>query len=179
MGTSAWAYERELKGVLQGEREALRRYRREADRPEDLARLDRLSQRPFLVVRAAGSHGFDLVALRERLILPIEVKSSGAETIHFSAASGRASEQYRQLVRQTREARLLLLYAFRRVGLRGEDPWRLFSAEPNAVPLDGFAGLVARRVPPVDQTSAGHRVLRWEKGVPLLSFLDWLLYVAS
>ncbi len=174
MGTGASSYERELKGVLQGEPEALRRYRREAGSLEELSDLDRLAREPFLVVRAAGSQGFDLVALRDRLILPIEVKSSASPQIHFSAASGRASEQYRGLLDQTRRAGLVLFYAYRRVGLRGEDPWRIFSADPEGSMPRSFASLVHRYVPPVSRTTAGHEVLRWEEGRPLLKVLAYL-----
>lgn len=167
----ASAYERELKGLLQGEDDALRRYSKLASSPEDLERLRVLKERPFLVVRAAGSHGFDLVALRDGMILPIEVKSSSSSTIHFTAASRRGQEQYDELQAQTRKARLILLYAFRLVGGGEEDPWRLFTA-PNGLE-SGRHGLIAKRVPPVEQTAKGNQVLRWESGEPLLRFLSW------
>jgi Holliday junction resolvase len=86
VGRSASAYERELKELLQGEREAVDRYARSLPIGER-ERFRTALRAPFLVVRAAGSLGFDLVALRSEFAFPLEVKSSTADTIRFSAAS--------------------------------------------------------------------------------------------
>jgi hypothetical protein len=177
MPRTASVYERELKGVLQGEPVALRRYGRLASTMEDLERLRRLQERPFLVVRAAGSFGFDLVALRDRLILPVEVKSSTQETIHFAAASGRAQAQFRALRAQTLRAQLPLFYAFRRIGGPHMDPWRIFQADGG--PTEGLWRLLGRHVPRVEVTSRGNQILRWERGEPLLKFIDWSLQVTG
>jgi Holliday junction resolvase len=172
VGSTASGYERELKGLLQGEEDALRRYSKLASSPADLARLRKLSERPFLVVRAAGSHGFDLVALREGIILPIEVKASSSPAIHFTAASGRGQAQFQELITQTRKARLVLLYAYRLVGGGEEDPWRLYAAD--AGPEKGFGKLIGRNLPLVEKTAQGNQVLRFSNGKPLLEFLDWV-----
>lgn len=166
---SGSSYERELKGVLQGEEGALRRYRRYAHTVDELRLLDQLTKNPFLVVRAAGSHGFDLVALRDGLILPVEVKTSAQPVIHFAAASGRAREQFESLRDQTRKANLVLLYAFRWIGSGEDDPWRIFAADEG--PPTGFARLLARRTPRVENTPHGNQVLRWDRGRPLLDLL--------
>lgn len=167
-------YERELKSVLQGEPEALKRYRKFAKSSEELALLRSLEERPFLVVRAAGSHGFDLVALRDRVVLPIEVKSSSQPKIPFASASGRSQEQYEELKGQTRRSGLLLLYAYRYIGGGERDPWRLFMAEAPVEDHNRYAKMIASQLPTVASTAQGNRVLRWEEGKPLLTFLDWV-----
>lgn len=174
MAGSFTGYERELKGVLQGEPDSLKRYRKFAKSSEELELLRQLESRPFLVVRAAGSHGFDLVALRDRVVLPIEVKSSSQPKIPFASASGRSQEQFEGLRDQTRRSGLLLLYAYRYIGGGERDPWRLFLAEAPVEDHNRYAKMIAAQLPPVATTAQGNRVLRWEDGKPLLGFLEWV-----
>jgi hypothetical protein len=162
-------YERELKQLLQAEPETLRRYGAALELPERGV-IDRVRANPFLVIRGAGSIGFDLVALRREFAFPIEVKSSREATIHFSAASGRAAEQLRAHRAAVDRVGLLVLYAYRRLGLRSEDPWRLYT--PAAAPGRGRLELIRRRLPPIDTTREGNAVLRWDAGLPLARFLD-------
>jgi Holliday junction resolvase len=49
-----------------------------------------LTANRFLVVRAAGSLGVDLVAINSNVAFPIEVKASRTTRLQFSACSGRA-----------------------------------------------------------------------------------------
>jgi hypothetical protein len=168
------SYERELKSVLQGEPEALKRYRRYASNAEELELLRAMEARPFLVVRAAGSHGFDLVALRDRVVLPIEVKCSSQNRIPFASASGRSQAQFVTLRDQTRRSGLLLLYAFRLLGGGERDPWRLFLAEAPVEDHNRYAKMIAAQLPPVASTTQGNQVLRWEEGRALLGFLGWV-----
>ncbi|MCI4335460.1 MAG: Holliday junction resolvase [Thermoplasmata archaeon] len=156
MNRSSSAYERELKQILQGTAGE------SGQGPNGHA--------PFLVVRAAGSLGFDLVALRPEFAFPIEVKASHSATIHFSAASGRAAEQLEAHRQSVERVGLLALYAFRRLGRRTGDPWRLFVAP--GPPHRGRLGLLRRRLPPIDATRTGHAVLRWEDGMALGEFLS-------
>jgi len=171
VGRSASAYERELKDLLQGDREALLRYGRALD-PTERPILQRFSERPFLVVRAAGSLGFDLVALRNEFAFPLEVKSSSSDTIRFSAASGRAGEQLEAHRRAVDRVGLIVLYAYRKIGHRSGDPWRLFVASAPA--MGGTLGLLLKRLPPLDRTREGNAVLRWESGQPLSEFLRYI-----
>ena len=72
MGTS---YERELRAVLAGELKGVRAVTRSCSEVER-ARAMKVTQRPFLVVRApaSGSEGTgDLLALRGDMCFPIEV----------------------------------------------------------------------------------------------------------
>jgi Holliday junction resolvase len=170
------SYERELKAILEGDPETLQRYRKTATSQQTLDALDILQEHPFLVVRAAGSHGFDLVAMRGSLTLPIEVKCSGHPVIHFTASKGRNKEQYQTLVNDTHRAGLALFYAYRLVGVRGEDPWRLFSS--SNIPEKGVVSVVAKKTPQVDRTSSGNQVLRWSDGKPLMEFVAWTIALA-
>lgn len=169
MSRSSSGYERELKELLQAEPESLERYARALD-PQDRPRLQRIADAPFLVVRAAGSLGFDLVALRREFAFPVEVKASSQDTIRFSAASGRAAEQLESHRAAVERVGLIVLYAFRRIGHRGGDPWRLYAASGSAG--NGRLHLLRRRLPPVDRTRNGNAVLRFADGMPLVEFVD-------
>src|SRR5919109_829275 len=85
-------YERELKGLLAGEEDTLRRVTKALE-PETSKNYWKVAARPFLVVRAAGSLGVDLVALRGDVSFPIEVKCATADVIRFSDGSSRNMEQ--------------------------------------------------------------------------------------
>ncbi|HYK92643.1 MAG TPA: Holliday junction resolvase [Thermoplasmata archaeon] len=176
MSRSSSAYERELKGLLQGEREAVDRYSRSLE-PADRETLRRASRSPFLVVRAAGSLGFDLVALRNEFAFPVEVKASSHDTIHFTAASGRAAEQLEEHRKSVERVGLIVLYAYRMVGYRAGDPWRIFAA-PTQAP-SGRLGVLQQRLPQVDQTRQGNAVLRWNDGMPLVRFLERISFLTE
>lgn len=176
MGRGSASYERELKELLQGDPEALRRYAR-ALPPERRDQVDNPASCPFLVVRAAGSLGFDLVALRREFAFPIEVKASASDTIRFSAASGRAGEQLEAHRAAVARVGLMVLYAYRRVGQRGGDPWRLFA--PPSLPVRGSLNLLRTKLPEVDRTKDGNAVLRWNDGMPLLEFLALIRFLTT
>lgn len=176
MSRTSSAYERELKEILQGQPEAIARYGRSVD-PADRPIVERIAREPFLVIRAAGSLGFDLVALRSEFSFPLEVKASGSDTIRFSAASGRAAAQMAAHQRAVDRVGLIVLYAYRRVGLRGEDAWRLYAVPGESRP--GRLGLLRRWLPPVDRTREGNAVLRWNDGMPLVRFLERVFFLTE
>lgn len=169
MRRGASAYERELKELLEATEGTCRRYRASLE-PVGARAVERFAENPFLVVRAAGSFGFDLVALRREFAFPIEVKASHADRIPFTAASGRAAEQLESHRRAVDRVGLLALYAYRRLGLRSGDAWRLYT--PSAPAGSGRVELLRRRLPAVDMTRTGNAVLRWENGMPLSRFLE-------
>jgi hypothetical protein len=168
-------YERELKGVLQGEEEVLQRYGRSLP-PEDRPKLDGVRRSPFLVIRAAGSLGFDLVALRSGVAFPLEVKASRSDTIRFSSASGRAAQQLIAHRAAVDRVGLMVVYAYRRIGERHES-WRVYTA--SAGPLNGKAELIRKRLPRIQETRSGNGVLRWSEGKSLAAFLEELHYLTS
>ncbi len=168
VGRSFSGYERELRTVLEGDPATVRAYARGLP-PGARTEFERLVDHPYLVVRGAGSLGFDLVALRRDFAFPIEVKASSEAVIRFTAASGRANAQLEAHRRAVARVGLTVIYAYRRIGLRGEEPWRLYVA--GAVPSSGVLGTVCRRLPPVNSTREGNAILRWEEGQPLSEFL--------
>ena len=96
------------------------------------ARMKLIEQRPFLVVRAAGSGiegSGDLLALRGDICFPIEVKSSKEAKLYLS---GRTLEQYNSLVYEGNRSCLMPLYAYRLKGIRG-DSWRIFRVETKSL----------------------------------------------
>jgi hypothetical protein len=174
VGRGASGYERELKELLQGAPESVARYYRVVPPVDRFEVDDELKNRPFLVLRGAGSLGFDLVALREGLAFPIEVKASKEPTIPFSAASGRAEKQLSDHRARVARVGVTIFYVYRRVGLRDEDPWRVFLA--SQIPQRGALRFIGNKVPIVEQTANGHSILRWEKGLPLHVFLKLVRY---
>jgi Holliday junction resolvase len=168
VGSGSSAYERELKEILQGDPEAVARYAKSIP-PAQREVLDGIHRAPFLVVRAAGSLGFDLVALRSEFAFPLEVKSSSSDTIRFSSASGRASAQLDAHRRAVERVGLMVLYAYRRLGRGNGEPWRVY-AGGRASPK-GRCGFLNRRLPPVETTKEGNGVLRWGSGMPLSEFV--------
>ena len=172
MVVGASQYERELRSLLEGEREALRHYARYLA-PEQRHTLDRLARGPFLVVRAAGSHGFDLVAMRGGFAFPIEAKASSDEVIRFSSASGRMTDQLHEHLEAAKRGGLVVLYAYRRLGSRDCEPWRLFTPQTENH-IHGRVEYLRNHLPPIERTRDGNGVLRWENGLPLSAFLDRL-----
>lgn len=169
VGHGSGAYERELRRLLSGTPEDVRSYSR-ALPPEQRPGFDRLVAEPFLVIRAAGSLGFDLVALRREFAFPIEVKASSEEVIRFTAASGRANAQLSAHRAAVARVGLMVLYAYRRLGRRDEEPWRLFVT--GTPPDTGILRFVCRPIPPVATTREGNGILRWEEGMPLSRFIE-------
>jgi hypothetical protein len=132
--------------------------------------FERLIAEPFLVIRGAGSLGFDLVALRREFAFPLEVKASSDDVIRFTAASGRADAQLAAHRAAVGRVGLTVLYAYRRLGRHPEEAWRVFLASPP--PEWGVLKYICRRLPPVSSTREGHGILRWEEGMPLSVFLE-------
>lgn len=162
MGTD---YERELKRLLGGDMETLRRLMRTCDAFQCQG-YQTMETYPFMVVRGAGSFGVDLVALRGELSFPIEVKSSIHEKLYLSKP--KLKEQLEQFIIECKRANTFPIYAYRMKKVIG-DPWRVFT-----IRIDGlryFSRLLNERIPPIRETSGGNHVLEWEEGMPLSSFL--------
>ena len=145
--------------------------------PVDRPTLRRVQASPFLVVRAAGSLGFDLVALRSEFSFPLEVQASSSDTIRFSSASGRAAEQLAAHRAAVERVGLIVLYAYRRVGVRSGDPWRLYAVPGPSRP--GSLSVLRRWLPPVETTREGNAVLRWANGLPLVKFLERMFFLTE
>jgi len=160
-------YERELRGVLAGIPKSVEAIIRSCDEVEK-NRMRLVIDRPFLVVRAAGSGmegSGDLLSLRGDLCFPIEVKSYKKDKLYLS---GRTKEQYDAMVYEGQRCNLMPLYAFRLKGIRG-DSWRIFRVEVGG--LSGRLGILERRIPPLPLTRNGKPFLDWNQGMPLNKFI--------
>jgi hypothetical protein len=176
VGHGFGGYERELRSLLSGDRSAVRSYARSLAPPERPG-FEKLIEEPFLVIRGAGSLGLDLVALRKEFAFPIEVKASAEPVIRFTSASGRANQQLEAHRRAVERVGLMVLYAYRRLGARKEEAWRLFAT--GAVPDRGMVGYVCRSLPPVSTTREGNGILRWDEGMPLSRFVERFRYLSA
>ena len=163
-------YERELRTVLAGIPKGVDAVTRSCDAVAK-ARAMKVMDRPFLVVRAAGSGmegSGDLLALRGDLCFPIEVKSSKKSKLYLS---GRTWDQYLAMAYEGKRCELMPLYAYRLKGVRG-DSWRIFRVETSN--LKGKLSILARRIPKLPISNQGNPMIDWEQGLPLHKFLLFL-----
>ena len=163
----ASSYERELRAVLAGSPDGVRAVTRSCTEIER-ARAMQVVQRPFLVVRAAGSGmdgSGDLLALRGDLCFPIEVKTRAGKKVYLS---GQKEEQFQSMKEIGEKCELMPLYAHRLKGVRG-DSWRIFRVETSS--LSGRLATLARRIPTLPLTRTGKPHLDWDEGLPLHQFL--------
>lgn len=181
-------YERELRGLLGGDDAVVTRMVKRVERadPKGALRLRTIRDNPFLVLRAAGSLGVDLVALRGEVSFPIEVKTSNEDVVRLSR-SRQTKEQARDLTRTCLRAGLVPLYAYRRRDMRDGDPWRIFlltterlesewgemADQGNLVSHTVYRKLV-RAGAQADVTDQGNYILRWHEGWPLFEFVGFL-----
>jgi Holliday junction resolvase len=170
MAAEGSTYERELKNLLSGESKAISRVIKTCEAGEKEAYGSMIDE-PFLVIRAAGSLGVDLVALRWDFSFPIEVKSSNSDTLHFSR-NPRLGEQASQMLSDCQKSNLVPIYAFRLKRVRG-DPWRVFTI-PSDDEFRGLNKLLKRRIPEIETSSNGNYIMRWEDGMKLSDFISYM-----
>lgn len=164
-------YERELKNLLSGDNTTINKISKTCDEKEKIM-YSTLIKNPFLMIRAAGSLGVDLVALRWDYSFPIEVKSSSENVIHFS--NQRMLEQANRMLNECRSSHLLPIYAFRLKNKKG-DPWRIFVLPVN-YDLKGNMGLLQRKIPAIDVNENGNYIMRWNNGMKLSEFIQYINY---
>ena len=163
----ASSYERELRAVLAGSPAGVRAVTRSCTELER-ARAMQVVQRPFLVVRVAGSGmdgSGDLIALRGDLCFPIEVKTRADKKVYFS---GQTQDQLDAMKEIGEKCGLMPLYAHRLKGVRG-DSWRIFRVETST--LTGRLATLSKRIPTLPLTRTGKAHLDWDQGLPLHQFL--------
>jgi hypothetical protein len=76
------------------------------------------------------------------------------------------------MMKECSRASVIPLYAFRRKGGPRGDPWRVHTLPTENLPPR--IGVLYDRIPKVEKTDKGNWVLRWENGMPLSTFLDYL-----
>jgi Holliday junction resolvase len=163
-------YERELKGILEGDEKTLSKVTKTCSTIEK-GNYYLTRQKPFIVVRAAGSFGVDLVALRGDISFLMEIKSSTTNTLHFSSVDGKLQRQAERMQQECEKTRTLPVYGFR-LKSHGGDSWRLFTMEMNQ--LEGRAKILHNRLPKLSMSKSGNFIMRWEDGLPLADFLTYL-----
>lgn len=163
-------YERELKGLLSGDEKVIAKMVKTCDANEKTA-YESMLRNPFLVIRAAGSLGVDLVALRWDFSFPIEVKSSAENVLHFSK-SQRLIEQADQMLDECTQSHLVPIYAYRLKSFRG-DPWRVFTI-PTDHQFKGRNAILYRRIPKFEESSNGNFIMRWENGMKLSDMINYV-----
>ncbi|MFQ5908947.1 MAG: Holliday junction resolvase [Thermoplasmata archaeon] len=166
---SGGTFERELKGVLRGDEGVLERVTKTCPSEEREAYW-KIVNRPFTVLRAAGSLGVDIVALRGDVSFPIEVKASKNKTLWLSNTR-RTIEQAEDLLEECARSELLPLYAYRRKNVRG-DSWRIFTLD--GAEVSGGLKKLQRKIPKASRSKEGNHILRWEAGLPLHAFIDFM-----
>lgn len=167
-------FERELKGILSADEDMLYRVTKTCDDDERGSYL-RIKERPFMVIRGAGSLGVDLVAIRSDLSLPIEVKSSVSDVLRFSR-SEKLAIQAQEMIDDCRRVGLMPIYAYRFKRHRG-DAWRVFTLDVG--PINGRLRVVYQRLPKITPSKDGNLIMRWHEGMPLSKFIDYLVTLSS
>jgi Holliday junction resolvase len=164
------AYERELKGILEGDEHVLTKITHSCSK-EETDNYRRIQTKPFIVVRAAGSLGVDLVALRGDVSFLIEVKSSLEPTLHFSSVNGKLQTQAETMRLDCEKTKTLPIYAYRYKGFRG-DTWRIFTFDLPT--LEGRAQILNKRLPKLQTSKQGNYIMRWDDGLPCSEFISYL-----
>jgi len=167
---SASQYERELKAILSGENKILEKITKTCSLIEK-DNYFKIRDKPFAVVRAAGSLGVDLVATRGDVSFLTEVKTSVGDTLHFSSMGGKPQKQAEDMQKICKKTKSLPIYAFRTKGVRG-DSWRIFTLELDN--LEGRTKVLHRRLPKIEKSKSGNFVMRWTEGMPLSDFISYL-----
>lgn len=173
---TASIYEREIKSILSGNEKIINKIGLFFP-PEVINNFRLIKKIPFIVIRGAGSLGFDLVALRGEFAFPIEVKCSSSDTIRFSTASGRLEKQANIYIKQCIRSRLVPIYIYRKKSQEKRldyDPWRLFTLQLSSLELTGRSKLIYERIPKISETVYGYKIVRWSEGLPLNKFIEYI-----
>ncbi|HDM25635.1 MAG TPA: Holliday junction resolvase [Thermoplasmatales archaeon] len=169
-------YERELKNILQGKRDILMNITKSCS-PEEKEKYFKIMETPFTVVRAAGSFGIDLVAVRGDISLLIEIKSSNRDTIHFSSQNRKLQKQAHLMREECKKSKTLPIYAFRLKNCRG-DAWRVFTLDDMDC-LIGRAKIIHKKLPKIKKTNNGNLIMKWDTGMSLAEFIDYINYLCK
>ena len=167
---SSSQYERELKGILEGEQKVLTQITKSCN-PIERENYLSIIKKPFAVIRAAGSFGIDLVAVRGDISMLIEIKTSIEDTLHFSSINGKLQQQAENMRKLCEKTGTLPLYAFRLKNYRG-DCWRIFTFDVSNI--TGRLKLLHNHLPILDKSKTGNYIMRWNQGMPLSDLIAYL-----
>lgn len=164
------SYEREFKNILEGNNDILKKITKTCSAIEK-DNYFQICDKPFIVVRAAGSFGVDLVAIRGDISFLIEIKTSISDTLHFSSVDGKLQKQAEKMLKECEKTQTLPIYAFRLKGKKG-DSWRLFTMDVKG--LEGRTKILHNRMPKLEYSKGGNYIMRWNDGLPLSDFILYL-----
>lgn len=168
---NASQYERELRGILEGDDKALQRVIKSCSTMEKENYL-KIKEKPFAVIRGAGSLGVDLVALRGDISFLMEIKSSSQDILHFSTMAGKLQMQAESMKSLCERTHTLPMYAFRLKNFRG-DTWRLFTMDISN--LSGRISILNKRLPKLEMSKNNNYIMRWKNGMGLSDFIDYIV----
>ncbi|MBS3778243.1 MAG: Holliday junction resolvase [Candidatus Thermoplasmatota archaeon] len=163
-------YEREFRSILEADETLLEKITKSCSAMEK-ENYFRVIDKPFAVIRAAGSLGVDLVAVRGDISFLVEIKTSSADTLHFSTMAGKLQQQAESMKAICEKTATLPLYAYRLKRHRG-DSWRIFTVDHTT--LQGRLRILHQRLPLLARSAKGNYIMRWDDGMPLSDFLDYL-----
>jgi hypothetical protein len=163
-------YEREIKGILEGQKNIISKITKSCSVIEK-NNYFKIFDKPFVVIRAAGSFGIELVAVRGDISFLLEIKSSIDDTIHFSSIKGKLQEQAITMQKICEKTKTLPIYAYRIKNYRG-DSWRLFTLDIKNI--EGRLKVLHNRLPTLEISKKGNYIMRWNEG---LSLSDFILYL--
>lgn len=166
-------YERELKSILMGDKNTIDMVTKTCSE-EEKEKYYKILKKPFIVVRAAGSYGVDLVGVRNDISLLIEIKSSKSRKIHFSSTGGKLQKQAERMKKDCERAGVLPIYAFRLKNTRG-DAWRVFTFSMETNGLNGLAKRFYSKLPRLRLTKDRNLIMDWDEGMPLSDFIDMVV----
>ena len=167
---SSSQYEREFKRIFEGEDKTLSKITKTCKAIEKDSYL-RIHEKPFVVVRSAGSFGIDLVAVRGDISFLVEIKTSIDDTLHFSSVSGKLQKQAKYMKDICEKTKTLPIYAFRLKNYRG-DAWRIFTF--NLEGLEGRANILHKRIPKLKISKNGNFIMKWNEGMPLSDLISYI-----
>ena len=163
-------YEREFKGILEGDEIVVNRITKTCSIIEKNRYL-KIFEKPFAVIRAAGSLGIDLVAVRGDVSFLVEIKTSIEDILHFSSVGGKLQKQAESMRDICSKTKTLPIYGFRLKGFRG-DSWKIFTLDIDN--LEGRLGVLHNRIPKLSKSKNGNFIMRWSDGLPLSDFIYYL-----
>jgi len=164
-------YERELKEILSGNKAIIEKVTKSCN-VEERQKYFKITDCPFIVVRAAGSLGIaDIVALRGDISFLVEIKTRKGKNILFSHEGGRMQRKAEEMLEKCEKTKVLPLFAFRIKNYHG-DSWRIYSLKMDG--LEGRSKLVNERIPKLGTTANGNYHIKWDEGMKLSDFIGYM-----
>ncbi|MCD6170957.1 MAG: Holliday junction resolvase [Thermoplasmata archaeon] len=162
-------YERELKEIFSGNKKIIDRVIKSCNN-EEREKYYKIIDKPFIVIRAAGSLGIaDIVAMRGDISFIVEIKVRKEDEILFSHEGGRMQNKAIEMKEKCSQTKILPIFAYRLKGIRG-DAWRVFTMDMEN--LEGKSKKINKILPKLELSPNKNYIMRWKKGMKLSDFID-------